>query len=313
MESLVSSSWFCFASPPLPSHNGMFSRLKEFCCGGCNSMEKLFPLELLSYLVNLEVISVFDCEKMEEIIGTTDEESSTSNPIAELTLPKLKTLELKSLPELKRICNGKLICNSLEVIHVEDCEKLKRMAISLPLLENGQPIISSILQQLPPILPSHNGIFSRLKKFHCAGRSSMEKLFPLELLSYLVNLEEIVVTGCERMEEIIGTTDEESSTSNPIVELTLPKLTTLQLFGLPELKGICSAKLICNSLRVIYVSNCAKLKRMAISLPLLENGQPSPHPSLKIISASPEEWWETVVEWEPPNAKEVLRPIVHFW
>uniref|UniRef100_A0A6N2LHW8 Uncharacterized protein n=1 Tax=Salix viminalis TaxID=40686 RepID=A0A6N2LHW8_SALVM len=56
MESLVSSSWFCFASPPLPSHNGMFSRLKELCCVGCNSMEKLFLLELLSYLVNLEVI-----------------------------------------------------------------------------------------------------------------------------------------------------------------------------------------------------------------------------------------------------------------
>ena len=50
---------------------------------------------------------------------------------------------------------------------------------------------------------------------------------------------------------------------------------------------------------------------MAISLPLLENGQPSPHPSLKKITARPKEWWETMVEWEPPNAKEVLRPIVN--
>uniref|UniRef100_A0A6N2KSC0 Disease resistance protein At4g27190-like leucine-rich repeats domain-containing protein n=1 Tax=Salix viminalis TaxID=40686 RepID=A0A6N2KSC0_SALVM len=134
MESLVSSSWFCFASPPLPSHNGMFSRLKKFTCDGCNSMEKLFPLELLSYLVNLEVLHVFYCEKMEEIIGTTDEESTTSNPIMELTLPKLTNLQLDYLPELKRICSAKLICNSLEVIFVASCKKLKRMAISLPVL-----------------------------------------------------------------------------------------------------------------------------------------------------------------------------------
>jgi disease resistance protein RPS2 len=100
MESLVSSSWFCYAPPPVPSYNGTFSRLKEFYCGACKSMKKLFPLVLLPNLVNLEMIEVEDCYKMEEIIGTTDEESSTSNSITEFILPKLKTLELKRLPEL---------------------------------------------------------------------------------------------------------------------------------------------------------------------------------------------------------------------
>uniref|UniRef100_A0A6N2L2I6 NB-ARC domain-containing protein n=1 Tax=Salix viminalis TaxID=40686 RepID=A0A6N2L2I6_SALVM len=119
MESLVSSSWFYSAPQILPSHNGMFSRLKEFHCYGCDSMENLFPLELLSYLVNLEAITVTNCEKMEEIIGTTDEESRTSNPIVELTLPKLTILYLRGLPELKGICRAKLICNSLEVIQME--------------------------------------------------------------------------------------------------------------------------------------------------------------------------------------------------
>ncbi|KAG5224068.1 disease resistance protein [Salix suchowensis] len=196
----------------------------------------------------------------------------------------------------------------LEFIYIRDCDSMESL------------VSSSWFCSAPPPLPSHNGMFSGLKEFHCVGCNSMEKLFPLELLSYLVNLEEIYVVYCERMEEIIGTTDEESSTSNPIAELTLPKLKTLRLIDLPELKGICSAKLICNSLEVIDVEDCKKLKRMAISLPLLENGQPSPHPSLKRIVVSsvasvacPREWWETVVEWEPPNAKEVLRPLVVFW
>jgi disease resistance protein RPS2 len=134
MESLVSSSWFCSAPPRLPSYNGMFSGLKRFFCFSCNSMKKLFPLVLLQNLVNLEVIDVSFCEKMEEIIGTTDEESSTSNSITEFVLPKLTTLELYKLPELKSICSAKLICNSLEGIGVRLCQKLKRMPICLPLL-----------------------------------------------------------------------------------------------------------------------------------------------------------------------------------
>ncbi|XP_073263084.1 putative disease resistance protein At4g10780 isoform X5 [Populus alba] len=142
MESLVSSSWLCSAPPPLPSYNGMFSGLKEFYCGGCNSMKKLFPLVLLLNLVNLEVIDVSDCEKMEEIIGAPEEESSTSNSITELTLPKLIILKLCDLPELKSICSVKLICNSLKDISVSRCEKLKRILICLPLLENGGSILT---------------------------------------------------------------------------------------------------------------------------------------------------------------------------
>ncbi|KAG5223992.1 disease resistance protein [Salix suchowensis] len=208
-----------------------------------------------------------------------------------------ESIDARSLCDVLSLENA----TELELIDIEKCDSMESL------------VSSSWFCSATPPLPSHNDMFSRLKLVRCSGCNSMEKLFPLELLSYLVNLEAISVVCCEKMEEIIGTTDEESSTSNPIAELTLPKLTHLQLFDLPELKGICSAKVICNSLEVIEVEDCEKLKRMAISLPLLENGQPSPHPSLKAIYVYPEEWWETVVEWEPPNAKEVLRPIVRFW
>ncbi|KAG5224076.1 disease resistance protein [Salix suchowensis] len=204
-----------------------------------------------------------------------------------------ESIDARSLCDVLSLENA----TELEIIEIQDCDSMESLVSSSWFCSATLP------------LPSHNGMFSRLKEFWCIGCNSMEKLFPLELLSYLVNLKVIAVSFCEKMEEIIGTTNEESSTSNPIVELTLPKLKSLYLCGLPELKGICSVKLICNSLEEIDVENCENLKRMAISLPLLENGQPSPHPSLERIYTGPEEWWETVVEWEPPNAKEVLRPI----
>jgi disease resistance protein RPS2 len=90
----------------------------------------------------------------------------------------------------------------------------------------------------------------------------------------------------------------------------LLKLRSLALLGLPELKSICSAKLICHSIEVIQISNCEKLRRMGICLPLLENGQPSPPPSLREIYARPKKWWESVAEWEHPNTKDVLHPFV---
>jgi disease resistance protein RPS2 len=188
----------------------------------------------------------------------------------------------------------------LELIKIWDCNSMESL------------VSSSWFCSAPPRLPSYNGMFRGLREFYCYGCESMKKLFPLVLLPNLVNLEEIEVTCCWKMEEIIGTTDEESSTSNSITEVILPKLRTLIFNRLPELKSICSAKLICNSLEDITVIYCEKLKRMPICLPLLENDQPSPPPSLIKILAVPKEWWETVVEWEQPNAKDVLRPFVEF-
>jgi disease resistance protein RPS2 len=191
----------------------------------------------------------------------------------------------------------------LEAINISDCNSMESL------------VSSSWFCSAPPPSPSYSGIFFGLKEFGCYGCKSMKKLFPLVLLPNLVNLENIRVIECEKMEEIIGGTrpdeegvmGEESST-----DLKLPKLRSLQLTGLPELKSICSAKLICDSLKVIWIVKCNKLKRLPICLPLLENGEPSPPPSLRRIEVHPKEWWESVVKWEHPNAKDVLRPFVSF-
>uniref|UniRef100_A0A6N2KM26 Uncharacterized protein n=1 Tax=Salix viminalis TaxID=40686 RepID=A0A6N2KM26_SALVM len=161
----------------------------------------------------------------------------------------------------------------LKYCHVKKCPSLR----SLGTKEHESSVSSSWFSSAP----SYKVILSSLREFKCHGCRNMKNLFPLVLLPNLVNLERIIVEDCEKMEELIGGRSDEESRLN-----STPKLRHLELTRLPELKSICSAKLICDSLTAIIVSNCEKLKRMAISLPLLENGQPSPHPSLEWISCS---------------------------
>ena len=66
-----------------------------------------------------------------------------------ITLPRLKTLWLQFLPELKSICSSSKVisCDSLEKILIRGCPKLKRLPLSLPLL-NGQLSLPLLLNKL---------------------------------------------------------------------------------------------------------------------------------------------------------------------
>ncbi|GKV31674.1 hypothetical protein SLEP1_g40347 [Rubroshorea leprosula] len=160
--------------------------------------------------------------------------------------------------------------------------------------------------------PPH--VFSNLKKlclFQCSG---IRKLLPLELLQTFQNLEQIEVVLCDQMEEIIASLDSDASSSDKFT-FTFPKLRELRLVFLPQLKSICSAKgvMVCNSIEAIVIGQCPKLKRIPVQLPQLDNGQPSPPPHLKKIEIHEisKEWWESV-EWDHPNAKNVLQPFLKY-
>ncbi|GLU15729.1 hypothetical protein SLE2022_321980 [Rubroshorea leprosula] len=192
---------------------------------------------------------------------------------------------------------------------IDSCEDMECV---VDLNSSPYPVLDKLeelfLEELPKLsvlvrvegvaTPPH--VFSNLKKLHIVYCSGMRKLLPLELLQGFQNLEEIYVTECEQMEEIIASSNSDSSSD----KFTFPKLRRLQLSNLPQLKSICSAKgvMVCDSIEQIQIFFCRGLKRIPVQLPLLDNGQPSPPPHLREINVArhSEEWWESV-EWDHKN------------
>jgi disease resistance protein RPS2 len=157
-------------------------------------------------------------------------------------------------------------------------------------------------------VPPHT--FSCLKIIHIFGCPKLKKLLSPGLLLHLLNLEYIYVSDCVQLEEIIEEEEKEEEGMDT-TKITLPRLKKLSLLSLPELKSICSRSevIVCDSLELIFIYDCLNLKRLPLSLPLL-NGQPSPSPSLKHITAK-EEWWESL-EWDCQDTKNVLQPFGNF-
>ncbi|KAK6230405.1 hypothetical protein QUC31_001923 [Theobroma cacao] len=112
------------------------------------------------------------------------------------------------------------------------------------------------------------------------------------------------------MEEIIASEEDQKGEGTTFI---LPKLHSLWLQNLPQLKSICSGGLMipADSLQYLYIIKCPEVKRIPLSLPLVENGKPSPPSSLQKITAWPREWWESV-EWDQPDAKDVLSPFLQY-
>ncbi|XVF78066.1 hypothetical protein PTKIN_Ptkin14bG0098400 [Pterospermum kingtungense] len=168
------------------------------------------------------------------------------------------------------------------------------------------------------IIPVPHNIFSSLSEISIWECKNIKKLFSSNwVLHHLQNLITLSVHSCLEMEEIIASESETeveevlTSTTASFQFTTLPNLRRLSLWNLSELKSICGANgvMACDSIQEIIIFNCPKVKRISLNLPLQDDGQPSPPPSLYKIYISPVEWSQ--LEWDHPKAKFVLEPYLN--
>ncbi|GKU91015.1 hypothetical protein SLEP1_g4945 [Rubroshorea leprosula] len=188
-------------------------------------------------------------------------------------------------------------------------------SLSCPVLDkveklyiNNSPNLSALVRVEGVATPQP--VFSNLKSLLLHTCSGMRTLLPFELLHAFQNLEEIWISFCKQMEEIIASSDSDASSDI----FNFPKLRKLRLDYLPQLKSICSGKgvMVCDSIEEITVRHCRKLQRIPLQLLLLDNGQPAPPPHLReinIVERESKEWWESL-EWDHPNAQNMLQPFL---
>ncbi|CAA3024466.1 probable disease resistance At5g63020 [Olea europaea subsp. europaea] len=167
--------WEAVAAP-LP--RGTFSCLRWLDICGCHKIKKVFPQSLVHNFHNLEHLGVGNCAQMEEII------EDDKNEGADITLPRLKTFYLENLPQVKSICKGKMICDSIESVSLGDIKNIKEFPLYLPLLD-GQLSPPSRLASIYVTgdkewwesleWPQHNAknVLQRLVRFQIDGTPGM--------------------------------------------------------------------------------------------------------------------------------------------
>ncbi|GKU91032.1 hypothetical protein SLEP1_g4960 [Rubroshorea leprosula] len=312
-----------------------FSSLQYLAIYPRRAITKRINIEEVARLSNLESLECgMEVQDFNYLVNKSKDFDSLTAYEFRLTTDTLEHLSIacsKNMKNMRCSLNKTVLLENateLRCCYIRNCEGIECIveldssssSLCFPILDKLEWLI---LQDLPNVsvlvrvegvaTPPH--IFSNLKSLIIRFCSAMRKLVTLELLQVLQNLECIQVRGCIQMEEIIASSDSDASSSNKFT-FTFPKLRTLILVQLDQLKSICSGKgvMICDSIEEIQIIKCPELKRIPLQLPLLDNGQPSPPPCLEKMGIDDEskEWWESVVELDHSNAKNILQPFLKF-
>ncbi|XP_048135594.1 LOW QUALITY PROTEIN: uncharacterized protein LOC115731513 [Rhodamnia argentea] len=267
-----------------------FSALKVVRVENCDKMEVLFPLSLLRELPHLEEIQVVSCHLMREIVEVDD--------CGKLELRNLHVLNLHDLPNMKNFCtvgmapsscasndhvgtqvaffNGQQVAfPSLETLRITWMD-------SIEIIWDNQVAAESFCKLKSLRVYGCNKLLKRVwdkelhsqVKFQCLHSvtvsrcDSLTSLFPTSVARDLMQLEELKINGCGGIVELI---EKEGLVPRDV----FPKLTSLELNHLPELKCIYTGThaLRWPALKILKVDGCSKVEILASQL---ENEMP-PH------------------------------------
>ncbi|XP_027940044.1 disease resistance protein At4g27190-like [Vigna unguiculata] len=255
------------------SHSSLtLQKLRTLQISSCDNLEYIFSVFLVEGLVSLESVEISCNEKLKYVFGNEKEHNLAGYPSfqqtnSERNLPNLKSMELRSLPNLidfwPEYCRAHL--PSLNGLYCEECPKLSNSSIHKVMTA------SDIQQQTTPVENDILWLISNtLKQLDDDPLSHPQlKVF---LKFRILWLSDLKIKGIFEFQ--MG---EEGGTAQ-LLPLNLD-MAWLQLLNLPELNFIWkgpTAFLSFQNLRDIDVVSCPKLKTIfstavVTSLPMLEH------------------------------------------
>ncbi|EEF49757.1 phosphoprotein phosphatase, putative [Ricinus communis] len=186
-----------------------------------------------SRTLKLKLNSSIEIEKVKVLLMTTedlylDELEGVRNVLYEL--------DGQGFPQLKHLH----IQNSSEIQYIVDCLSMGNHYIAFPRLES---LLVDNLNNLGQICYGQlmSGSFSKLRKLKVEHCNALKNLFYFSMFRGLVQLEEIDVSSCNIMEEIVVEEIEDDSGRDEIIKPI--RLRTLTLEYLPRFTSFCSQRM----------------------------------------------------------------------
>ncbi|WVZ06064.1 hypothetical protein V8G54_019410 [Vigna mungo] len=272
-----------------------FSNLKQLDVESCEEMKNLFTFSTAKSLVQLEILTVLNCESMKEIVKNEDEDA-----YKEIILGRLKELKLNFLSKLVSFYSGNAMLQlpCLSTVTIVKCPKMKKFSeggLNVPMFsgiktslmdsdfhfhndfnstvqwlhqhvsdEHSKHLTLADDSKLEKILhskaafPDNN--FSSLRSL-VVNNVTKDHLIPSQVLLCLKSLEELEVKSCKEMGKIFDVNDldtEKKGIVSRLKKLNLDTLPNLKCVWNKNPRGIVSFP----NLEEVFVSDCGELEAL---------------------------------------------------
>ncbi|KAL7170126.1 hypothetical protein ACSBR2_035057 [Camellia fascicularis] len=271
-----------------PTQLGRLRNLTSLELRRCDKLESMFSLSIARDLMQLQILKVYKCRKMEVLISSEEGEiaSTTTEATDQFVFPKLKDLYLRDLPSCTAICKA---MNGIELL------QLNRLNL------RGIPKLNSFCNTSDSNYDTIQPFFNKVKlitieKLEIGAMDNVIEIWPRELqpkvrdmiicfchklsnipfssnvIKGMQSLERLMVGWCQSVEVAFdpegiivreGYPDIVLPSLTKLVLLYLPKLTHVwknNLLRIPSFQNLTSLTVVgCSSLRYIFSSSQAKL------------------------------------------------------
>lgn len=180
---------------PIPQSS--FTKLRSFEVKGCKKLKNLLWCSLSRDLPQLRAIKVSDCQTITEIFVVEKADK-------EIIFPKLRSLELEFLPNLKNLCAPTRMFTS---------EALFNEKVVMPHLELLK-LCKINSKKLWDDIPLHHSCIQNVKSLTIDKCGEVAYAFSFSVAKGLVNLTHLKISNCQKLEIFFSDGKSSSSVSN---------------------------------------------------------------------------------------------------
>ncbi|TYG71954.1 hypothetical protein ES288_D05G440900v1 [Gossypium darwinii] len=261
-------------SSSLSAFNNLFCNVEELNLRNVGGQKNIVPSIDEMGVNELTSLQLQSCNDMEFLIDTKNVQGST------VAFSNLVELNIKSMVSLKGLCDGvspTRFLQNLKQVSIKDCGELQvifqidklseRMKCQTPLLSNLTELSLHSLPKLKRIWevkPSHRAIASlqSLKVVRIEYCDNLKTIFSPCLALSMLHLQELDISFCDRLEQVIGFGQEDEIIENDSPLCCWPKLRILRIEVCPNLKYVCAntwTQWLLQSLESVYITGCSQL------------------------------------------------------